>query len=79
MEEIEFKNKLKKYQLNIKQFSEITGMSYSTVAKFGKQNPVPSWVDSWFNLYDYKYHNNENVVLDKIEELKKLIIEIKEK
>ena len=52
MEYEEFRKILKKYHLSIKEFSRLAEVSYKTCTKWGKDNrPVPSWVNSWFNLY----------------------------
>lgn len=48
----EFKSKLESFDLTLKDFSELTSLSYSTVTKFGKSNPVPPWVESWIKLYE---------------------------
>jgi len=48
----EFKSKLDSFDLTLKDFSELTSLSYSTVTKFGKSNPIPPWVTSWIKLYE---------------------------
>ena len=47
-----FKQALKDQGLTLKAFSELSGVQYSTCAKWGKSNrPVSDWVDSWLDLY----------------------------
>ncbi|MGB3751939.1 MAG: hypothetical protein WA945_10255 [Arcobacteraceae bacterium] len=48
----EFKNRLNKLNLNLKTFGEIIDLPYSTVSKWGRSNGIPSWLDSWFDLYE---------------------------
>jgi hypothetical protein len=65
MEYEEFKKILKKYQLTLKKFSELSEVSYKTCTKWGKEDrPVPNWVGSWFKLY------SENKLLKESKELK---------
>jgi len=53
MEEKEFRERLKRNNLKLKDFSELIDTSYQTVAKWGKYGrDVPSWVKSWLNLYE---------------------------
>lgn len=47
-----FKIKLNNLNINLKQFSELTNLPYSTVSKFGKSNPVPNWVEPFLTIYD---------------------------
>lgn len=47
----ELKNKLNDLELNLKDLAKLTNMSYSTVSKFGKANPVPPWVEPFLNYY----------------------------
>jgi hypothetical protein len=38
--------------LNKKEFAELTGLHYGSVANWGgKDKPVPSWVASWIEYY----------------------------
>ena len=47
-----FKQTLKDNSLSLKAFSELSGVQYSTCAKWGKDNrPVSDWVQSWLELY----------------------------
>lgn len=47
-----FNKLLKNSGLNKKEFSELTGLHYGSVANWGgKDKPVPSWVESWLNMY----------------------------
>jgi hypothetical protein len=49
----EFKKILKKNNLTLKRFSEISEVSYKTCTKWGKEDrPIPRWVNSWFKLYE---------------------------
>ena len=47
-----FKDKLISTNLSLKEFSILIDTPYSTVAKYGKSNPVPSFVKSFLNLYE---------------------------
>ena len=52
MEYEDFREILKNNNLSIKDFSKLSEVSYKTCTKWGKENrPVPSWVNSWFQLY----------------------------
>ena len=55
-----FKSKLNNCNLNLKQFSEITNLPYSTVAKYGHSNPMPNWVEPFLDLYEQNL-NIENI------------------
>ncbi len=62
MEYNAFKEFLEKNELSLKQFSELTNISYSGCNKW-KYSDIPSWVESWCKLYE------ENKKLKKIKEL----------
>ena len=48
-----FKTILKNNNLTVKEFSKLSGVSYGTCSKWGKNNrPVSDWVESWLNLYE---------------------------
>jgi len=49
-----FKERLNKLNLTLTDFAEMTKLSYSAVSKFGKSNPVPSWVESYLDGYESK-------------------------
>ena len=52
MEYEEFKKVLKNNKLTLKAFSKLSGISYGTSTKWGKDNrPVSDWVESWLTLY----------------------------
>ena len=46
-----FKEKLHICDLNLKAFAQLTNMPYSTVAKYGRSNPMPGWVEPFLNLH----------------------------
>ena len=48
----EFKDKLQALNLSLKNFAELIDTPYSTVAKYGKSNPVPTFVKPFLDLYD---------------------------
>ena len=48
----DFKNNLKSLNLKLTQFSDLVELPYSTVCKFGKDNPVPKWVNPFLKLYE---------------------------
>jgi len=66
----EFKEKLQSVNLSLKNFSELIDTSYSTVAKYGKSNPVPTFVKPFLELYE----ENKNM-----QQLKKEIKELASK
>jgi len=66
----EFKTSLKKLNISAKDFSDLVNIPYSTVAKYGSQNPVPAWVQPFLNLYSRSKD---------MEEARKIIIEVAEK
>ncbi|MCX6076026.1 MAG: XRE family transcriptional regulator [Campylobacterales bacterium] len=47
----EFIIKLKEARLNKKEFVEITGLAYSTVANWSSTQNIPLWVTSWLENY----------------------------
>ena len=48
----ELSSTLKSLGISRKEFCEITGLSYGTVANWHDENrPVPSWVSSWLDNY----------------------------
>lgn len=51
MKHEEFKKILKDNNLTIKEFSELSGISYSACNNWANKNLVGSWVRSWLNLY----------------------------
>lgn len=51
MELSQFKELLKKANLNKKQFAELLEMQYNTVNAWGSNNSIPSWVKSWLENY----------------------------
>lgn len=48
----DFKVKLTTVNLTLKEFSQLIDTPYSTVAKYGKSNPVPSFVKPFLELYE---------------------------
>ncbi|MDD3856389.1 XRE family transcriptional regulator [Sulfurimonas sp.] len=70
MELQEFKDKLEDLGLNFKEFAEIVNIPYSTVTKYGRSTPIPSWVSAFLDIY------TQNV---KLESLKKEIKTLAEK
>ena len=60
----ELKNKLSEHKLNLKKFSTLSGVSYNTCTKWGKDDrAVSDWVESWLDLYI------ENQRLKKLEDM----------
>ena len=52
MEYEKFRKILKNQGLTVKKFSKLSGVSYGTSSKWGKDNrPVSDWVESWLTLY----------------------------
>ena len=51
MELSQFKELLKKADLNKKQFAELLEMQYNTVNAWGSNNNIPTWVKSWLENY----------------------------
>lgn len=47
-----FDNHLKDLELSRQEFSNITGIAYSTINNWhDEKKPIPSWVDSWVENY----------------------------
>jgi len=64
MEFQELKKKLSENNLTLKKLSALSGVSYNTCTKWGKDNrPVSDWVESWLSMYI------ENQRLKKIEDM----------
>jgi len=52
MDTKEFKQLLKDNNLNIKEFSKLSGVPYQTITKWGVNNrPLSPWVKSWIDMY----------------------------
>lgn len=51
MELEEFKVRLEDLNLNLKDFAEIVNIPYSTVTKYGRTTPIPSWINSFLTIY----------------------------
>jgi predicted transcriptional regulator len=51
MELQEFKDKLDELNLNLKDFAELINIPYSTVTKYGRSTPVPSWIPAFLDIY----------------------------
>ncbi len=47
----EFEELLKKSDINKKEFSELTELSYQTVMNWNNTDNVPKWVKSWLENY----------------------------
>lgn len=57
MDKDQFQNRLKELGINKQDFSEICGVSYSTVTNWGvlrdgKPMVVPNWVEPFLNYYE---------------------------
>lgn len=48
----EFRDKIKKHGFNLQSFADFINLKYSTVSKWGKTIPVPSWVGVFLTVYD---------------------------
>jgi len=47
-----FKNKLKEYNLTIKEFANLTGLNEKSIsANWKKDNSIPKWAVSWLSNY----------------------------
>jgi len=57
-----FKENLKELDISLKQFALLIDTPYSTVAKYGKSNPVPSFVKPFLKIY------KENLTLTALKE-----------
>lgn len=51
MDQNEFKLLLNNLGLNMKDLAALTNISYSTISKYGNQNPVPAWVEPFLHIY----------------------------
>lgn len=72
MDYIEFKNTLKKHNLEIDSWAKEVGLTYSGVTNWRNATEVPGWVDSWFKLYEEKraIENFKKIVIDMAEKFK---------
>jgi hypothetical protein len=75
MKRDEFLQLLKENSISKQEFCNLTGLTLGTINKWGlvldgKERVVPSWVKSWFELYE----KNRSM-----EELKNIIIETADK
>lgn len=66
----EFKERLNSLNLNLTEFAELTDIPYSTISKYGRSNPVPSWVPKFLEMYEK---------IKELDEFKELIRELNEK
>lgn len=65
MKKKEFDDSLKEVGLSRQDFSEMTGLAYSTIGNWhDEKKPVPEWVDSWIENYRER---------KKLEELQKIL------
>jgi len=74
MEYEKFRKILKNQGLTVKKFSKLSGVSYGTSSKWGKDNrPVSDWVESWLTLYveNQRLKALEDKMKDMCEELNK--------
>ena len=74
MEYEKFRKILKNQGLTVKKFSKLSGVSYGTSSKWGKDNrPVSDWVESWLTLYveNQRLKALEDKIKDMCEELNK--------
>lgn len=52
MEKLKFDNTFKNIGLTRQEFSDITGIAYSTIGNWhDEKKPIPTWVDSWLENY----------------------------
>jgi hypothetical protein len=48
----EFKNKLKECQLNIREFSDLTGINSNGISyNWKKVDTIPKWAETWLDNY----------------------------
>jgi hypothetical protein len=75
MEYEDFRNKLRELNISMKEFSVLIKTSYGTVRKWGKDGrAVPTWVESWLNLYIQNQNLQESSISeDEYKEYKELI------
>ena len=53
MEYEDFRNRLKKLNMSMKEYSILINTSYGTVKRWGKDGrAVPTWVKTWLDLYE---------------------------
>ena len=74
MEYEKFREILKNKGLTVKRFSKLSGVSYGTSSKWGKDDrPVSDWVESWLALYveNQRLKALEDKMKDMCEELNK--------
>ena len=62
MEKLKFDNTFKNIGLTRQEFSDITGIAYSTIGNWhDEKKPVPGWVNSWLDNY-VKAKDMNNIV-----------------
>lgn len=68
----DFKEKLALNNMSLKEFSELTGLTYSAVTKWKYMTEVPSWTKSWFDMYEkvQKIDEYKNKIIEFAQELK---------
>lgn len=69
MELQEFKDNLEDLGLNLLQFAELVNIPYSTVTKWGRSSPIPSWVSAFLDIY------TQNVKLESFKKDIKILAE----
>lgn len=64
MTKIAFKRRLKQNKLNLKGFSELCEIPYTTIISWnGEDKPIPKWVSSWLDLYE-KANKYDEILLN---------------
>lgn len=48
----EFRFRIKSHGFNLQSFADFINLKYSTVSKWGKTLPVPSWIPTFLKVYD---------------------------
>jgi DNA-binding transcriptional regulator YiaG len=71
MELSQFKELLKRANLNKKQFAELLEMQYNTVNAWGSNNSIPTWVKSW--LENYIKAKTYDDIKEKVFEIEKIV------
>ncbi len=64
----DFDNTLKALEITRQDFSNLTGLAYSTISNWhDKDKPIPSWVDSWLENYikAKKYDDIKELIKDR--------------
>jgi len=62
----DFKSRLSELQISIKDFSEMTNMSYRTIFNYRENQQIPGWVSSYIDLLQKNKSCNSTIIANSI-------------